>query len=159
MSGPPHNPMILNLTKLTPSATRFTGEDPVSSLEWEGSETDSVRPASPLRWDFTARLFDTELLIDGSASADFEGVCARCGKAVKFTIREPLSFSTAVDSVSLTVDLTPEIREAILLALPSNPLCRDDCPGLCPRCGKPLADGTCTCESATENNPFAGIKI
>ena len=38
------------------------------------------------------------------------------------------------------VDLEPTIRDAVVLALPQAPLCRDDCPGLCPQCGARLAD-------------------
>jgi uncharacterized protein len=38
------------------------------------------------------------------------------------------------------LDLEPMIRDAIVLALPMSPLCRDDCPGLCAECGVPLAD-------------------
>ncbi len=38
------------------------------------------------------------------------------------------------------LDLEPMLRDAIVLALPMSPLCRDDCPGLCAECGVPLAD-------------------
>ena len=38
------------------------------------------------------------------------------------------------------LDLEPMLRDAIVLALPMSPLCRDDCPGLCIECGVPLAD-------------------
>ena len=33
------------------------------------------------------------------------------------------------------IDLEPALRDAVVLALPTNPLCREDCPGLCPECG------------------------
>ncbi len=33
------------------------------------------------------------------------------------------------------IDLEPAVRDAVVLALPTNPLCRDDCPGLCSECG------------------------
>jgi uncharacterized protein len=38
------------------------------------------------------------------------------------------------------LDLEPALRDAVVLALPMSPLCRDDCPGLCAECGAPLAD-------------------
>ena len=38
------------------------------------------------------------------------------------------------------IDLEPALRDAVVLALPLQPLCRDDCPGLCPECGARLAD-------------------
>ncbi len=34
------------------------------------------------------------------------------------------------------VDAEPAVRDAVVLALPSTPLCREDCPGLCPDCGQ-----------------------
>ena len=53
--------------------------------------------------------------------------------------------------------MTSDLREAILLALPSNPVCADDCPGLCPRCGKRLAEGPCGCAGGPEGNAFAAL--
>jgi uncharacterized protein len=38
------------------------------------------------------------------------------------------------------LDLEPVFRDAVVLALPMSPLCRDDCPGLCVECGVPLAE-------------------
>src|ERR1700728_221852 len=38
------------------------------------------------------------------------------------------------------LDLEPAFRDAVVLALPLSPLCRDDCPGLCAECGAKLAD-------------------
>ena len=38
------------------------------------------------------------------------------------------------------IDLEPVVRDAVVLALPVNPLCREDCPGLCPECGVPWDD-------------------
>ncbi len=38
------------------------------------------------------------------------------------------------------IDLEPVVRDAVVLALPVNPVCRQDCPGLCPDCGVPWDD-------------------
>ena len=38
------------------------------------------------------------------------------------------------------IDLEPVLRDQVVLALPFQPLCTDDCPGLCPECGTRLAD-------------------
>jgi uncharacterized protein len=45
--------------------------------------------------------------------------------------------------------------EVISLALPVQPLCREECPGLCSRCGAELAEGPCGCDEARPNSPFA----
>jgi len=43
------------------------------------------------------------------------------------------------------IDFAPGVREQIILALPMKPVCRDDCRGLCPRCGQNLNRGPCAC--------------
>ena len=45
------------------------------------------------------------------------------------------------------LDLGPSARETLLLETPMAPRCRDDCRGLCPRCGADLNDGPCGCAS------------
>jgi uncharacterized protein len=56
------------------------------------------------------------------------------------------------------LDLAPAIREQILLSLPTAPLCREDCKGLCPRCGKDLNDGECGCDRAVLDPRWAALK-
>lgn len=45
------------------------------------------------------------------------------------------------------LDIWPDIREAMLLALPMKPLCSDNCHGICPSCGKDLNSGKCKCRN------------
>jgi len=94
------------------------------------------------------------VLVTGSAVAPLTGECARC--------LEPLASSIEVSFQELYrylpdpgededdgeerfldgdhLDLEPAFRDAVVLALPLSPLCRDDCPGLCVECGARLAD-------------------
>ena len=44
------------------------------------------------------------------------------------------------------IDILPIIRDAVLLSIPIKPLCREDCKGLCPICGKNLNEGACLCK-------------
>ena len=43
------------------------------------------------------------------------------------------------------LDLREFVRESLLLELPMTPCCREDCPGLCPKCGADLSSGPCAC--------------
>ena len=43
------------------------------------------------------------------------------------------------------LELAPMLREHVILAAPMQPLCSDDCLGLCARCGKNLNEGPCQC--------------
>jgi len=56
------------------------------------------------------------------------------------------------------LDLRPAIREERLLAAPSFALCRDDCKGLCPRCGRDLNAGSCTCEDKSADPRWDALK-
>jgi len=56
---------------------------------------------------------------------------------------EDLDMSPIQDGM---IDIGPLVREVLTLALPMKPLCREECLGLCPVCGKSLNDGPCGCE-------------
>lgn len=45
----------------------------------------------------------------------------------------------------------PELREAIMLELPTLPLCREDCKGLCAQCGADLNEGPCSCDTSDQD--------
>ena len=54
-------------------------------------------------------------------------------------------------------DLTDTVREAALLALSENPLCRDDCRGLCPGCGANLNHEACQCRQAESRGSLSQL--
>jgi uncharacterized protein len=56
------------------------------------------------------------------------------------------------------IDLTPLVREYMLLDIPINPLCREDCQGLCPVCGNNLNTNTCNHEDAAIDPRLAVLK-
>lgn len=105
-----------------------------------------------------------------SPAAEYETPCSRCLAPVKdvtqftferiipsggrFTVEEDLCDEEDILTVvEGHVDLTDDIREEIALAIPDYVLCDEDCPGLCPKCGKPLAEGECGCEKKKEIDP------
>lgn len=55
-------------------------------------------------------------------------------------------------------DITERVREAIILALPLKPLCREDCRGLCPRCGTNLNRGNCQCGGQKSDPRWSKLK-
>ncbi len=56
------------------------------------------------------------------------------------------------------IDLTPAMREQILLSIPPSPVCREDCKGLCPSCGKDLNDGACGCDRTVVDPRWEALK-
>jgi uncharacterized protein len=94
------------------------------------------------------------VLVTGSAAAPLTGECARCldplASAIEVSFQElyrylPDPGEDGDDGEDRNLDgdfldLEPAFRDAVVLALPLSPLCRDDCPGLCVECGAKLAD-------------------
>jgi uncharacterized protein len=56
------------------------------------------------------------------------------------------------------IDLTPMLREQIILAAPMQPLCKEDCAGLCPTCGQNWNDQRCACQPAPMKSPFRIVR-
>jgi len=91
------------------------------------------------------------VLVTGTARTPLRGECARCLEPVAQTIevrcQELFSYEQGTgdadeDGYALDgdlLDLEPVLRDALVLALPLAPLCRQDCPGLCAECGALLA--------------------
>lgn len=55
-------------------------------------------------------------------------------------------------------DLDPIVYEQVMLQVPMKPLCRDECCGLCPRCGANLNNGSCSCPAEKWNTAFSVLK-
>lgn len=57
------------------------------------------------------------------------------------------------------LDLAPMVREEVLLGVPDAPLCRPDCPGLCPTCGADLQTGACDCSTEVRDERWAALDV
>jgi uncharacterized protein len=62
-----------------------------------------------------------------------------------------------VDALENKLNITPQVWESLILSLPTNPLCREDCKGLCPVCGASLNDGDCGCNRETRDPRLADL--
>jgi uncharacterized protein len=125
-----------------------------------GIEVLNVPEGAPVELDLRLEAVMEGVLLTGTAGAVVEGECARCLEPIRDEIavtfqelfvyddhRDALHDQQGGDEDGETsllqddlLDLEPVLRDAVVLALPFQPLCRDDCPGLCPECGARLAD-------------------
>ncbi|MBM3289659.1 MAG: DUF177 domain-containing protein, partial [Candidatus Hydrogenedentes bacterium] len=74
-----------------------------------------------------------------------------------------LEDDAAVPFDGVTIDLLPTVWEEVVLAMPAKVLCKDECAGMCPRCGANLNRETCGCGAANDDGHFstkglAGLK-
>lgn len=122
----------------------------VPAPERFGLELIGVPAGVELRLDLRLESVTEGVLVSGSVTVPVEGECGRCLRPVsdqlEVTVQELYAYpdsatdeTTDEEEVSRLqdelLDLEPALRDAVVLALPSHPRCREDCPGLCPGCG------------------------
>jgi uncharacterized metal-binding protein YceD (DUF177 family) len=129
-------PLILNLRLLTKETLELQGELPPSDFDF-GLRDEMIQVNSPVTYDLKAELLDDALLIQGSLRVLLECECVRCLKRFSrpleldaLALHLPLEGEEAVSVDNDNVDLTPFLREDMLLEFPQHPLCEPDCPGL-----------------------------
>ena len=120
-----------------------------------GIEVLRVPEGSPIEFELRLEAVMEGVLVTGQVHARLEGECVRCLEDIHDTVvadfQELFAYEesdTATDEEDDDVsrlegdllDLEPVLRDAVVLSLPFQPLCRDDCPGLCVECGARLAD-------------------
>lgn len=100
------------------------------------------------------------LLIRGSLETKVSFACSCCLKNFTQTVRvAKFEREEEIGPDQEKIDLTEDIREDIILAIPVKPLCQADCRGICPLCGKELNDGECGCSDHMADSPFAKINL
>jgi uncharacterized protein len=147
----PRAPLVLNTKDLPrgPGAMRALQRG-VPAPEGLGLGLIGVPSGSNLALDLRLESVSEGVLVSGTVAGRVEGECGRCLRPVSTTLKVPIQElyayehsttdeTTDEDEVGRLrgdlIDLEPALRDAVVLALPNHPLCRDDCPGLCPDCG------------------------
>jgi len=116
------------------------------------------------------------ILVKATMVANVTGVCSRCLSPVNYKVNFNLEdeFFPRLDMAgdatlsgesdnSVTIDddhlldLREVIRQYTLSAMPTKPLCRPDCAGLCPLCGHELSRGPCRCPSGIHDQRWSKL--
>ncbi len=131
-------PLLVNLHHLARHSVLLEGELPLSELDIETFD-ELIRLEQPLRFKLEVEVLGHELLVRGTLHLTLKCQCVRCLKPFGHRLRlddwvccVPLTGEEQVAVTGDCVDLTPFVREDILLAFPQHPLCEPECPGLVP---------------------------
>ena len=166
--------MFINLTDV------LTSQDKVITMQAEtdmtevniGGETFQIAEKSPVSFTFT-NIGKNKALIEGKAELVFSMNCDRCLKIVERKM--VLDFSRTVHSGDSKETLSDEdddrdfmegdqlkveelLINEIMINWPMKVLCKPDCKGLCPKCGKDLNTGDCGCDTFVPDPRMAVIK-
>ena len=147
--------LLIDVSRLDKDGESFEGVLDDSILELGD---DLLRPFAGIRYELVAHLLGRELLVRGTLAQDFDAVCSRCGGDFDFTATVPdFTVSIEIGDDTEYIDLTDEIRQSIILALPTYPVCRPECLGVCPTCGKNLNEGPCGCASVALDDRWGAL--
>jgi uncharacterized protein len=125
-----------------------------------GTDVIAVPEGAPIELDLRLESVVEGVLVTGSARATATGACVRCLDPVTYPVdarfQELFAYADRAahhrevgaeedEDAQHTLegdlfDLEPVVRDAVVPALPFQPVCREDCPGLCSECGAHLAD-------------------
>lgn len=146
--------MFIKISNLRDGEYLYQFNEPVEEIELENPFYNNFTATVKLSKVYNHLVLDAEL----SANANFE--CDRCAnwfnQEVKANYRMVYLFSNngeEPESLNITylpldsdkIFLDKDFRDYLLLAIPMKKLCKDDCKGLCYKCGKDLNEGDCDC--------------
>jgi uncharacterized metal-binding protein YceD (DUF177 family) len=143
-----------------------------------GSPAFAATAPGAARFELSPMAAAGRFMLTGRVQASLRTECARCLGPVGLTVDETLQALVEpgvepedAQDVELTdddldlyhygggiIDLAPVIGEAMVLALPFAPLCKEDCAGLCNQCGADLNAGPCHCDRRPVDPRLAALK-
>lgn len=157
----PRNPLVIDTRELSRRpGTMQEITRTVRAPEAIGTEVIAIPAGTPMELEIRLESVVEGILVSGSVDAIATGACVRCLDPATYpvgvTFQELFAYADRAahhhevgadadeDEVHVLegdlIDLEPVLRDAVVPALPFQPVCREDCPGLCSECGAKLAD-------------------
>lgn len=128
--------LSVNLRHLESHDIHLKGELSVEELDFDLHD-DMLRVEQPLKYDLNVEKLHNSVLVQGRLQLTLDCECVRCLKSFRkkldlehWTLHLPLEGEEKVSVDNDSIDLTPFVREDMLLEFPQHPLCKPDCRGL-----------------------------
>ncbi|KAE8764413.1 YceD family protein [Georgenia thermotolerans] len=156
----PRSPLVISTHDLgrRPGALRELASTVPAPADM-GTEVIGAPAGSDMDLDLRLEAVSDGVLVTGTVGVVLRGECSRClrelddelsvavselyyyqGKRAELAAEGDEEAEDVPELAGELLDLEPTLRDAVVLALPFRPLCRPDCPGLCPECGIRLDD-------------------
>jgi uncharacterized protein len=171
--------LFLNLRELEIRKVQFDEDFPAGEIDFDLNQ---LRQVGPLHATGVAELLNNtlgEIRVRGHLRMDIEVPCDRCLEPVKLPIDEDFDLfyrpapeesetphEVAIDPgeteigyyEGIGMELADVLREHVLLSLPMQSICRDECAGICPKCGKNRNAGPCGCVDEPVNDRWSALR-
>ena len=139
--------IIINTSHILPDTPYLLdGTESANVLDLPADADPPLAPAGDIEYHLSAVMAGADLVVTGRASVPLATVCARCLDDIRVVIAVKelcFHFEKVRD---MEIDLTDDVREELLLAVPSCFYCSPDCKGICPMCGTNLNHASCSCD-------------
>lgn len=132
------------------------------------NEVIDIADMQPVHFTGTATFVDPLVMVEGVAETVIEYICSRCLTRFERLLTTRISVTYTTDTAESdddietvltdTLNLTPDLEEAIFLSIDDRPLCRADCKGLCSECGCNRNEETCQCDVRAIDPRLAALK-
>ena len=137
--------------RLAKEPIELDGFEPAEFLDIEPSELLAVD--APVEYHLLVKAVSGGALIHGSVSTILKGLCGRCLAPVRRELKAgELCIFREIGNNEEEIDISEDVRAELLLEMPMNLLCSENCRGLCPVCGANRNTTKCNC-SAQPANP------
>ncbi len=169
--------MFISLRDLEQKTVRFETDIPPGDLDLDSK----VKQASVLHTEGSAHLLNAslgEIRVLGDLRVDVEGTCDRCTEAARYLIQNHFDLvympaddansggEDEIDEAAIEVgyyegnglELKDVLREVVLLALPMQLVCSEDCKGVCPVCGQNRNETECGCRAETADDRWSKLR-
>lgn len=161
-----HNPLRLNVGFIIHEALGYTRD---FEFDFPHLELAEDLPVKDLKGKITFSRTQKGILAEASFSATLPLECARCLDPILSTFTSGFTELFIFGETAETedeliipedgnIDFAPIIRDYLLLDMPRNPLCKEDCAGLCPQCGANRNHTQCDCKPEDIDPRFSKLK-
>jgi uncharacterized protein len=116
------------------------------SAEGLDLETEEIKFTAPVDIKAAVYRITNTLNVSLDLLTKIATTCSRCLKRFTLELNKHLELNYSLGEVT-SIDLNEDIRQEIILDYPIKFLCKSDCRGLCPKCGKDLNEGECSCNN------------
>jgi uncharacterized protein len=170
--------MFLSIKEMELRKVRFDETFAPGELDFQDEE---IRQAGPLHVRGTAELLantDGEVRVQGNLDVQMETECDRCLSRARFPLNtgfdlfyRPMAYIAREEEVEIDegeaelgfyegggMELEDILREQVLLLMPMQRVCREDCKGICPTCGANRNETPCDCKSELADDRWGALQ-
>jgi uncharacterized protein len=163
--------MHIHIKGLAPGLVRQSQKEPAGAV---GFDEEKYHFTKPISAQFALEKVGQQIICRAVVQTSLMLKCSRCLEPVEVELSERMTLLVifydagqpaageeevkVVPADAEKVDVTEEIRQTVLLAIPFKPLCGEGCLGLCPQCGTNLNEKRCRCQQKVADPRWAGLK-